>query len=77
MNQDSRFSDKEKKLLKQMKFSDILSKKVDMTKVKVETMRSWIVSRIQELLGFSDDVVEEYVVSQLEAEKFPDAKKMQ
>lgn len=77
MNQDSRFSDKEKKLLKQMKFSDILSKKVDMTKVKVDTMRSWIVSRIQELLGFSDDVVEEYVVSQLEAEKFPDAKKMQ
>jgi serine/arginine repetitive matrix protein 1 len=77
LNQDSRFSDKEKKLLKQMKFSDILSKKVDMTKVKVDTMRSWIVSRIQELLGFSDDVVEEYVVSQLEAEKFPDAKKMQ
>lgn len=77
MNQDSRFSDKEKKLMKQMKFSDVLSKKVDMSKVKLDILRPWISEKITQLLKLEDDVVEAYVVNQLEAEKFPNAKKMQ
>lgn len=77
LNQDTRFSDKEKKLLKQMKFADVLSKKVDMSKVKLEVLRPWISSKITQLLNLEDDVVEEYVVNQLEEEKYPSAKKMQ
>lgn len=77
LNQDSRFSDKEKKLMKQMKFSDVLSKKVDMSKVKLEILKPWINEKITQLLKLEDDVVEAYVVNQLEAEKFPNAKKMQ
>lgn len=77
LNQDTRFSDKEKKLLKQMKFSDVLSKKVDMSKVKLDVLRPWISAKITQLLNLEDDVIEEYVVNQLEEEKFPSAKKMQ
>lgn len=77
LNQDSRFSDKEKKLMKSMKFSDELGKKVDMSKVKLDILRPWISEKITQLLKLEDDVVEAYVVNQLEAEKFPNAKKMQ
>lgn len=77
LNQDTRFSDKEKKLLKQMKFSETLSKKVDMSKVKLDILRPWISSKITQLLKLEDDVIEEYVVNQLEEEQFPSAKKMQ
>jgi len=68
--QDNRFSDKEKKLLKQIKFADNLTKKVDMTKVKLDTIKPWITNRITELLGgLEDDVVVEYVFNQLDADK--------
>lgn len=60
-----------------MKFSDVLSKKVDMTKVKLDILRPWISAKITQLLNFEDDVIEEYVVNQLEEEKYPNAKKMQ
>jgi len=68
--QDNRFSDKEKKLLKQIKFAENVTKKVDMTKVKLDTIKPWITSKITELLGgMEDDVVVEYVFNQLEADK--------
>ncbi|KAJ9579917.1 hypothetical protein L9F63_004390, partial [Diploptera punctata] len=68
--QDNRFSDKEKKLLKQMKFGDSLNRKVDMSKVKLEIIKPWIAQRITEILGIEDDVVVEFVINQLEDEKF-------
>lgn len=77
LSQDTRFSDKEKKLMKQMKFSEVLSHKVDMSKVKLDVLRPWISSKITQLLKLEDDVIEEYVVNQLEEEKYPNAKKMQ
>nr|BAH71308.1 ACYPI001601 [Acyrthosiphon pisum] len=76
-DQDTRFSDKEKKLLKQMKFSESLNAKVDMNKVKLDTIKPWIGKRITELLGMEDDVVEEFVNNQLEADTWPDPRKMQ
>lgn len=39
-----------------------------MTKVKLDTIKPWIGKRITELLGMEDDVVEEFVNSQLEAD---------
>jgi len=44
--QDIRFSDKEKKLSKQMKFGDVLNKRVDMSKVKLDVLRPWISQKI-------------------------------
>lgn len=58
--------------MKQMKFNDILS-----MQVKLDILRPWIRSKIRQLLNLEDDVIEEYVVNQLEAEKYPNAKKMQ
>ena len=65
-DQDNRFSDKEKKLLKTMKFEDVLAKKVDMGKVKVDVLKPWITKRVYELLKVEDDVVVEFIFNQLE-----------
>uniref|UniRef100_A0A8C9X4A2 Serine/arginine repetitive matrix protein 1 n=1 Tax=Sander lucioperca TaxID=283035 RepID=A0A8C9X4A2_SANLU len=74
--QDNRFSNKQKKLLKQLKFAECLDKKVDMTKVNLEVIKPWITQRVTEILGFEDDVVIEFIFNQLE-EKHPDSKMMQ
>ncbi|EDW40594.1 GL25328 [Drosophila persimilis] len=60
--QDTRFSDKEKKLMKQMKFGDCLSKRVDMSKVKLDVLRPWISKKITDILNIEDDVVVEFVL---------------
>jgi serine/arginine repetitive matrix protein 1 len=48
-----------------------------MSKVKLDVLRPWISQKITQLLNLEDDVVEEYVINQLEEEKYPNAKKMQ
>ena len=68
-DQDARFSDKEKKLLKTMKFEDNLGVKVDMSKVKVDVLKPWITKRVYEMLKMEDDVVVEFIFNQLEDEK--------
>merc|ERR1712083_1020672 len=75
-DQDNRFSDKEKKLMKQMKFEEVLGKKVDMSKIKLDVLKPWITKRISEMLKMEDDVVVEFIFNQLE-EKEPDPRKIQ
>ncbi|KAL3245147.1 hypothetical protein MRX96_018284 [Rhipicephalus microplus] len=75
--QDNRFTDKQKKLLKQLRFHDVLNKRVDMTKVNLDTVKPWITKKITELLGMEDEVVVEFVFNQLEADKHPDPRMMQ
>ncbi|EPB74091.1 PWI domain protein [Ancylostoma ceylanicum] len=65
-DQDGRFSDKEKKLLKQMKFENTLDRKINMDKINLDVIKPWITMRINEILGIEDDVVIEYIMSQLE-----------
>ncbi|CAH8865581.1 unnamed protein product [Trichobilharzia szidati] len=74
--QDARFADKKKKLMKTMKFGENLSQKVDMTKINLESIRPWIVKRITELLNFEDEVVCDYIFNQLE-DRHPDPKEIQ
>ncbi|KAH9629037.1 hypothetical protein HF086_007522 [Spodoptera exigua] len=57
--QDTRFSDKEKKLMKQMKFGDCLTQQLDV-------LKPWITQKITEILKMEDDVVIDYVNNQLE-----------
>ncbi len=76
-DQDNRFSDKEKKLLKQMKFEEVLATKIDMRRVKLDVLKPWIAKRVAEILGIEDDVVVEFIFNQLEDEKEPDPKKIQ
>ncbi|KDQ58478.1 hypothetical protein JAAARDRAFT_128886 [Jaapia argillacea MUCL 33604] len=77
--QDRRFSDKELKLLKSMKFPPTFDKKVDMRKVNLDVIKPWIAKQLTEMNGVEDDVVVEYVQSLLEdkADPTPDPKKMQ
>ena len=57
--------------MKQMKFGDCLSKRVDMSKVKLDVLRPWISQKITDILHIEDDVVVEFVYNQLEEDKFP------
>lgn len=76
-DQDNRFSDKTKKLLKQLKFSDALQNKVDISKVKLDVVKPWIQKQITLSLGLDDEVVYDYVFNQLEETRFPDGRTMQ
>ncbi|KAI9256968.1 PWI domain-containing protein [Sporodiniella umbellata] len=67
--QDSRFSNKEKKLLKTMSFPREYNQKVvNMKKVNLDVIKPWIGNKITELLGFEDEVVADYASSLLEEE---------
>ncbi|VDN00831.1 unnamed protein product [Thelazia callipaeda] len=74
--QDSRFTDKERKLLKQMRFEEALDEKICMDRVNLDVLKPWITAKLNEILGLEDDVVIEYVFSQLE-EKSLNPKVMQ
>lgn len=65
-DQDSRFSDKNKKLMKTMKFADNLEKKIDMKKIQLEVMKPFITQKLNNLMPIEDEVIIEYVFSQLE-----------
>ena len=55
--------------MKTMKFEDNLSKKIDMSKVKIDVLKPWITKRVYEMLKMEDDVVVEFIFNQLEDEK--------
>ena len=59
--QDSRFSDKAKKLLRTTKFPPNFDTKVDMKKVSLESLLPWITEQVTSLLGNDDDVVTGYI----------------
>merc|ERR1719511_244555 len=59
-----------------MKFEEGLTRKIDMSKIKLDVLKPWITKRVYELLKMEDDVVVEFIFNQLE-EKFPDPRKMQ
>lgn len=75
--QDSRWGDAEKKLLRRTKFSKVLEQKVNMKKVNMDVMQRWIAQRITSLLGFEDDIVVGTCVNYLAEEGKLDPKKLQ
>lgn len=75
-DQDTRFSNKQAKLLKSQKFPPELDHLVDMTKVKMDVIRPWIATRATELLGFEDEVLINFVYGLLDV-KVVDGKKIQ
>ncbi|KAI0002131.1 hypothetical protein BJV74DRAFT_876601 [Russula compacta] len=78
-DQDRRFSDKELKLLKTLKFPPQFDTKVDVRKVNLQVIRPWVAKKVVELVGFEDEVLIEYAMGLLEDESqpTPDPKKMQ
>ncbi|KAJ5780662.1 hypothetical protein N7457_005822 [Penicillium paradoxum] len=65
------------KLLKRTKFPPEFNKKVDMSKVNVEVLKTWIASEISKILGNEDDVVIELCFAHLEGQRYPDIKSLQ
>lgn len=65
-DQDTRFGDKTKKLMKTLKFSEVLAEPVDMRKVKLDALKPWVHEKLTEILGFEDDVVIDYAKAQNE-----------
>ncbi|KAH8549180.1 PWI domain-containing protein [Umbelopsis sp. PMI_123] len=75
-DQDTRFSNKHKKLLKSMKFPPEFDQKVDFSKVNLAVLKPWIATEITKMLGFEDDVIIDFTFGLLETQK-PDPKEMQ
>lgn len=69
IQQDGRFANKEKQLLRTMKFPKNFAEPVHMKNVNIPAIMPWVASRIVALLGFEDEVVIGYVRSQLEQEQ--------
>eukprot|EP00123_Amoebidium_parasiticum_P016466 comp23439_c0_seq1/m.39081 comp23439_c0_seq1/g.39081 ORF comp23439_c0_seq1/g.39081 comp23439_c0_seq1/m.39081 type:complete len:366 (-) comp23439_c0_seq1:537-1634(-) len=78
-DQDVRFSNKEKKLLEQLKskFPPEFETAVDLNKVNLDVVKPWITDRVTELLGIEDEVVIDYIFNMLEKDKKPDPRLMQ
>ena len=49
-----------------MKFADNLEKKIDMKKIQLELMKPFITGKLNAMMPIEDDVIIEYVYSQLE-----------
>ncbi|WOL04725.1 hypothetical protein Cni_G13447 [Canna indica] len=75
-DQDTRFSNKQAKLLKTQKFAAELDYPVDMTKVKIDVIKPWIATRATELLGFEDEVLINFVYGLLDGKEV-DGKQIQ
>ncbi|SAM09798.1 hypothetical protein [Absidia glauca] len=75
-DQDSRFSNKEKKLLKSMNFPREFDEKVQIKKINLDVIKPWIANRITQLLGFEDELVIDFAFGLLEEDNL-DPKRMQ
>jgi len=76
-DQDRRFTDKEKQLLKSHKFAPEFETKVDTKKIQLDVIKPWISEKITQLLGFEDEVLIGFIFGLLEEKQFPDPKTMQ
>ncbi|KAK9727195.1 hypothetical protein RND81_05G264600 [Saponaria officinalis] len=69
-DQDTRFSNKQAKLLKTQKFPPELEHLVDVSKVKMDVMKPWIAKRVTEFLGgFEDEVLINFIYGLLEGKE--------
>ncbi|XP_057536066.1 uncharacterized protein LOC130814083 isoform X2 [Amaranthus tricolor] len=69
-DQDTRFSNKQAKLLKTQKFAPELEHLVDITKVKMDVIKPWIAKRVTEFLeGFEDEVLINFIYTLLEGKE--------
>lgn len=59
----------EQKIIKELdrkaRFPPHFAQRVDMAKVSMEVIKPWVARRITELLGFEDEIVVEYCITQL------------
>lgn len=67
LQQDGRFSDKDRKLMASMKFPASFSKKIDMKRVNLESIRPWISLTTTSMLGgVEDDILNSLIMNFLQ-----------
>jgi len=59
------------------KLKNIKKNAVNMNRVKLPFLRSWITKKLTDLLGFEDEIVLDYLINQLEQKQYPDPKEVQ
>eukprot|EP01080_Neovahlkampfia_damariscottae_P008867 gene8867-816_t len=69
IGQDSRFSDKMKKTMKNTKFPDEFNIKLDFKKIQMGPIKSWISKTIEDILGIEDEILIQYIFELLQVEK--------
>ncbi|KAF4555779.1 PWI domain-containing protein 2 [Elsinoe fawcettii] len=67
----------DQKLLRDTKFPDNFTRKVDTTKINIPVIKNWAAAEVSKLLGFEDDVVIGLLFDLLEGEKHPNIKVLQ
>lgn len=73
-DQDFRFANKQKKLLKELNFSPILNTKLNMSKIDVDSMKPWIEEKIKSILEKDDELLSESIYEHLAAREPVDGK---
>uniref|UniRef100_A0A0K0ERJ9 PWI domain-containing protein n=1 Tax=Strongyloides stercoralis TaxID=6248 RepID=A0A0K0ERJ9_STRER len=65
---DTKFTDKEKKMLNKIKFEKVLDTKIEnLSKIDFDLLRPWISKKIIEMIGVEDDIVENLIVTSLQS----------
>ncbi|KAM0712327.1 hypothetical protein Q7P37_011422 [Cladosporium fusiforme] len=70
-------TDVDKKLLRTTKFPPEFEQKVDMEKVNVPVIKTWVTDEIARILNSDDDIVTELISNVLEESTFPKIKELQ
>ncbi|SBT34963.1 pre-mRNA splicing factor, putative [Plasmodium ovale wallikeri] len=63
------FEDKEKKLIEKIAWPEIYNYKIDVGKINFNVVETWVNKRLIEILGFEDEILSEYCISQLKHAK--------
>ena len=69
LDQDVKFKDQEKKLIKGRKWPEQFKQKVDLNKVQLDLIKIWIERRIEELINDEDEILNNYAISLIEDAK--------
>lgn len=63
------FVDKEKKLIEKLAWPEIYNHKININKINFDIVEKWVQKRLIDLLGFEDDILCDYCISQLKDEQ--------
>ena len=66
LDQNVKFKDKEKELLRQWPWPPEFTQTVDLSRVQLDVIKVWIERRLAELIGEEDEIVTNLVVAELE-----------
>ncbi|CAI2376831.1 unnamed protein product [Moneuplotes crassus] len=69
VDQNSKFADKDKKIINSTSWPEIFNQKVDISKVNRDSIRPWIETRVNELMDVEDELIPDLVISYLEEQQ--------